>query len=350
MLNLRGIWPIEGPVMVTGHTGFKGSWLILLLKELGVDVIGYSLEPKNDSIYSMLGLNGIVPEIFADIRNSESLSKFIDEHQPKAIIHLAAQPIVLESYADPVSTFNVNVMGTVNLLDIASTREDIKAIVIATTDKVYRNFNLGRKFIESDPLEGIDPYSASKVAVESAVLSWQKMITKTPSKKIISARAGNVIGGGDLSPNRIIPDCIRAHLSNETLIVRNPNSVRPWQHVLEPLTGYLLALRLGSADAYNFGPSDESDISVLEVVNYIKEQIPFTYEISTKNQLNYESSHLALNSNLARETLKWRPVYNQRQAILKTTDWWQAYLSGENIVEFSKSQVREYLLSLQSVL
>jgi CDP-glucose 4,6-dehydratase len=251
---------LPGPLLLTGHTGFKGTWMTFLLEHLNVHVVGYSLHAEKDSLYDRAERTAAIPEVFADIRDYETLEKFIDQQKPSTIIHMAAQPLVLKSYENPRETFDVNVMGTVNVLDIAFKKDFVKAIIVVTTDKVYRNDNSGRAFVETDPLEGKDPYSASKVGTESVVAAWQQITKVSGGPRVVSVRAGNVIGGGDWATDRLIPDFLRAIDAGETLRIRSPNSVRPWQHVLEPLSGYLmLAERLVTdgatfAEAWNFGP------------------------------------------------------------------------------------------------
>lgn len=332
--------------MITGHTGFKGTWLSLLLLELGIEVVGYSLAPTRNSIYNSVRAEGKIPEIYEDIRNESALTKFIETYQPSAIIHLAAQPLVIESYLDPVETFDVNVMGTVKLIEIARKSKCLESIIVATTDKVYKNENLGRRFIESDSLEGKDPYSASKVSSEAIIASYQHMLKTTSAMRLISVRAGNVIGGGDYSEHRLIPDSIRAHLSDEILVLRNPNSIRPWQHVLEPLVGYLLAMGFGEDNAYNFGPMDNYDLTVIEVVKLLQDKIPFEFEIDEIERKHYESELLSLDSELARRKLGWRSIYTQHEAISKTADWWQLYFSREDMLAVTKNQIRDYISSL----
>ena len=237
-LNSLGI-SINGPVLVTGHTGFKGTWLTLLLEKLGVEVIGYSLEPEKDSLYARIGREGMISEKFADVRNFTAVQKFVDITKPVAVIHLAAQPLVLESFRSPRETFDTNVMGTVNLLESAFKSESVLAFLAITTDKVYKNENKGLAFKESDALAGKDPYSASKVGSEAAVDAWQQISKSLGGPRVTAIRAGNVIGGGDWAKNRLVPDLIRGFKSGSKTIIRNPRSLRPWQHVLEPLSGYL---------------------------------------------------------------------------------------------------------------
>jgi CDP-glucose 4,6-dehydratase len=334
-------WANKSPVLVTGHTGFKGTWLTLLLKELGLNVAGYSLEPKSDSMYHRLGLTGEIPEVFADIRDEKLLGNFLREIQPSAIIHLAAQPLVIESYRDPKETFDINVMGTANLIQLASKGFNLEVILVSTTDKVYKNTNSGRRFVETDALEGVDPYSASKVATEAVIRSWQNILDG--KIRLISGRAGNVIGGGDISPDRIIPDCVRAHASKAPLTVRNPQSVRPWQHVLEPLSGYLLALGFGQELSYNFGPVENQDLRVIDVIEILKEKLNFEYQIVNETNTLYEAELLSLDSTFAKEKLCWQPTYSQEDAIGLTSDWWNAAFQSRNLVDFTREQIRDFI-------
>jgi CDP-glucose 4,6-dehydratase len=240
--QLPALRALSGPVLVTGHSGFKGTWLTLLLEKLGIEVVGFSLSPEKDSLFDRASRTGAISEVFADIRDYERLNSYINSVKPSAIIHMAAQPLVLESYRLPKDTFDVNVMGTVNVLDSAFNTDSVKAVIVVTTDKVYRNDNSGLAFIESDPLEGKDPYSASKVGTEAVVAAWQQIQRTSGGPKVVAVRAGNVIGGGDWGDSRLLPDLIRSFSSGQKMTVRNPASTRPWQHVLDPLSGYISTL------------------------------------------------------------------------------------------------------------
>ena len=255
---------INEPVLITGHTGFKGSWMTLLLEKLGIEWVGISLQPKPDSLYNSIAQKNR-QEYFVDIRNYENLEKIISIIKPKYVIHLAAQPLVLNSYIEPRETFETNVLGTVNLLDTLVMNSSTSKIVIATTDKVYKQKKFKKSFKESDSLGGKDPYSWSKVGTEAVVGAWQQITNTQGGPKIISVRAGNVIGGGDSSQNRLLPDLIKGFITNSSVEIRNPNSTRPWQHVLDPLSGYLLALAKDTKEnTFNFSPNSES-LSVKEV-------------------------------------------------------------------------------------
>lgn len=346
---------LDGPLLITGHTGFKGTWLMLLLNELGIEAVGYSLPPKPESLYSRLNLEGTVKEVYGDIRDIEKLNCFIVETKPAAILHLAAQPLVIDSYAIPEETFEINVQGTVNILSCGNKSKSVKVIIVATTDKVYKNSNSGIQFFEDDQLEGQDPYSASKVAAESAVKAWQTISSINQGPKILSARAGNVIGGGDGSPNRLIPDLVRFFSNNQPAQIRNPASSRPWQHVLDPLFGYLKAIEfLLMSDskevlALNFGP-DGASLSVDEVVEIARKNWPnptsTTYVDQNKNGL-YEAKSLGLNSNLAKDLLEWTPVWTQEVAVSRTVRWWaQTLIDNEDPLELCRREIKDYLKSL----
>ena len=341
---------LTGPIMVTGHTGFKGTWLTFLLEHLGVSTVGYSLAPEKDCLYDRAQLTGRVPEIYADIRDVETFRKFLGTHKPSAIIHMAAQPLVLQSYNTPRETFDVNVMGTVNVLNEAFATDYVQAVIVVTTDKVYRNDNSGRAFVESDPLEGKDPYSASKVGAEAAVSAWQQIQKVSGGPKVVSVRAGNVIGGGDWAENRLIPDLIRGFVSGKPVEIRNPSSTRPWQHVLDPLLGYLMTLESvldgGTITSINFAPFG-NNLSVAEVttiaracwgegpkIEFSQAQIPDVYEAST---LALDASY---RSSLFENACHW----SQEKSIKKSVIWWKK-LMQESLIpkECVKSDIQEFL-------
>jgi CDP-glucose 4,6-dehydratase len=346
----RRLRELPGPVMVTGHTGFKGSWLTFLLEELNVPVVGFSLPPKKDSLFERAERTGAIPEVFQDIRSNKNLLDFMAKHQPSAVIHMAAQPLVLESYVYPRETFETNVMGTVNVLDSSFKTDSVKAVIVVTTDKVYRNDNSGRPFIESDPLSGKDPYSASKVGTESVVAAWQQIAKVSGGAKVISVRAGNVIGGGDFSANRLLPDIIRGLTINSSIQIRNPDSTRPWQHVLDPLSGYLKLLEktiYGSAfiESINFGPEHES-LAVEKVLNIFEDS--WAEKINRqiiKDESNTEAQILQLDSSYARNELDWTPKWTQENAVRATAKWWDSVINlGISPLEASQCDIR-YLLN-----
>ena len=343
-----------GPLLLTGHTGFKGTWMTFLLEHLEVPVIGYSLAAEKDSLFDRADRTGAIPETIADIRNYDLLEKFIDLHKPSAIIHMAAQPLVLKSYESPRETFDVNVMGTVNVLDIAFKKDFVKAVIIVTTDKVYRNDNSGRAFVETDPLEGKDPYSASKVGTEAVVAAWQQIAKVSGGPSVISVRAGNVIGGGDFAKDRIIPDLVRGAISGMPVEIRNPESTRPWQHVLDPCVGYLMALDALLegliSKTLNFGPNEES-LSVIECVqlcvdNFHHSEIALNYHLATQNEFKSKIEALQLNLDIAQaqQVLNWEPLWNQSMAIEKTVTWWSQLIKGFSAETLTFENISAYLL------
>lgn len=342
---------LPGPVLITGHTGFKGTWMTLFLEQLGVSVIGYSLKPEKDSLYHRAKLKGRIPEKFADIRNYNKLKKFVEKHQPSIIFHMAAQPLVLESYKIPLETFDINVKGTANLLDIAFQFSSVKVAVIVTTDKVYRNNESGKSFVETDPLEGKDPYSASKVGTEAVVRSWQQISEVSGGPKVVSVRAGNVIGGGDFGKDRLIPDIIRSHISGRSLEIRNLESTRPWQHVLDVLRGYLLTteyiLKGNQISNVNFGPN-EKGVSVRKVLSAFQRQ-EFLQNLKIKEaevDSVLESQYLELDSSKAQTLLNWKPIWNQDFAINKTAKWWENVMIDKlDSIHVCNNDIIEYNLT-----
>jgi len=345
-----------GTVLVTGHTGFKGTWLTLLLEHFGVNVVGYSLKPTKNSLYSLLERRDKIHETFSEIRNLEKLEKFISKTKPRAVVHLAAQPLVFESYKSPLDTFDINVMGTANLLNSCFKFGSIEKILTITTDKVYKNDNLKKRFKEDDPLKGKDPYSASKVGAEAVISAWQQIQSLQGGPTVISARTGNVIGGGDLGEYRLLPDVIRSITQINDLEIRNPKSTRPWQHVLDPLWGYLSILSRSSdneiSSAYNFGPSEPS-LSVEEVldvcqntlnnkltINYLKSENSGLIQIKNKK----ESDILELDSSLSKSELDWEPVWSQSESIKRTIKWWESVNNSHKTpLEACNFDIQEFL-------
>ncbi len=347
----QGLRELPGPLLLTGHTGFKGTWMTFLLEHLKVPVVGYSLPAEKDSLYVRADRTGAIPEAFADIRNYEALEGFIDLHKPSTIIHMAAQPLVLKSYESPRDTFDINVMGTVNVLDIAFKKDFVKAVIVVATDKVYRNDNSGRAFVETDPLEGKDPYSASKVGTEAVVTAWQQIAKISGGPLVASVRAGNVIGGGDFAENRIIPDLIRGVITGNPVEIRNPHSTRPWQHVLDPIVGYLILLQ-GLLDgktisSLNFGPRTEG-VSVEHIVKISQEVFPFLEKIVnsiTGEKVNLEANQLGISSENSIRILNWQPRWDSPKAIEMTFQWWKSYLEAEKSpIQLCKSDIDSYFL------
>jgi CDP-glucose 4,6-dehydratase len=328
-LRKRLLPEINGRVLVTGHTGFKGTWLVHLLKHLEIEVVGISLPPVDDNFFRTSENIFAVPQQYIDIRNYSLLESAFSNFQPEIVIHLAAQPLVLESYKNPIETFSTNVMGTANVLNIASHTDSVRSINVITTDKVYKNLNTGKGFSELDPLEGHDPYSASKVGTESTVNAWRKIIQiQDRTFPILVSRAGNVIGGGDFAGKRLMPDIVRHIFEANNLVIRNPNSTRPWQHVLDPLWGYLLAINKSlkslKNETYNFGPNEKS-LSVSEVITYIKGNYEINFELMEEDLVKKESDLLDLDSSKAYEELGWSPIFNQMESIESTLNWWKNF-------------------------
>lgn len=329
-------------VLVTGHTGFKGSWLSLWLAQLGAHVIGYSLDPPTDpNLFTQAGVAEFLVDSHGDIRDQARLGALLREHQPQFVFHLAAQPLVRLSYQIPVETFSVNVVGTLALLDAVRLAKCRCAIVVATTDKVYENQEWSFSYREVDQLGGHDPYSASKAATELAVSSFRRSFfapeeTGAHGVGLATARAGNVLGGGDWAADRLIPDAIRAFSTGEPLAVRNPMSVRPWQHVLEPLSGYLwLAARLSLpdgghfADCWNFGPPHDERYSVGEIAALAAKSWPgASWSVLGDSEAPHEAGELRLSFDKARAQLGWSPIWSLPHSIQIAMDCYRKILSG----------------------
>jgi CDP-glucose 4,6-dehydratase len=330
--TFKNLSKLSGPVLITGHTGFKGTWLTIMLEAFGIEVLGISLEPEEKSLYRLAKSARIRKEAFLDIRDYESVNKFIKETKPSVIIHFAAQSLVLESYRSPKITFDTNVLGTVNVLESAFGFNFVQAILVTTTDKVYKNFGSKVKYKENSQLEGSDPYSASKVGVEAAVSAWQKVSLVHGGPAVLAARSGNVIGGGDLANNRLIPDLIKGFIANEEVAIRNPKSTRPWQHVTDPLFGYLKyideALSGDFIPALNFGPTGHS-ITVSEVVAIARDAWGLETKIRYEaNEEKLEANFLDIDSNQAQSTLNWKPKFTQEEAVIASIIWWKTHTEG----------------------
>jgi CDP-glucose 4,6-dehydratase len=325
-------------VFVTGHTGFKGSWLSSWLLSLGAEVTGYALEPPTDpSLFDALSLGDSLRHVVADVRDETRLARELGAARPDVVFHLAAQPIVRESYVRPRDTFDVNVMGTVNVLEAARACDSVAAVVVVTSDKCYRNLEEGRPFVEDDAMGGRDPYSASKGCAELVTASYAASFFGAGPRAVASARAGNVIGGGDWAADRIVPDCVRALAAGEAIVVRNPAAVRPWQHVLEPLSGYLC---LGAAllddgrryeGPWNFGPSPDDGVqSVRWVVERFLEEWgagSWTTPEDTEPQ-PHEAAYLSLDSAKSMDGLGWAPVWSAAEAVGRTAAWYRQQSAG----------------------
>jgi CDP-glucose 4,6-dehydratase len=342
-------------VFITGHTGFKGSWLCLWLQALGAEVTGYALAPPTDpSLFELCKIDRIIQFIPGDVRDLGLLTDALQKTDPEIVIHLAAQSLVRESYKNPVETYSTNVMGTVNLFEAVKHSKKVRVVLNVTTDKCYDNREWCWGYRENDPLGGYDPYSNSKACSELVTSSFRSSFYspkdhETHRVALATARAGNVIGGGDWASDRLIPDCVRALLKGERILIRNPRAIRPWQHVLDPLSGYLLlAQRLyekGSeyAEPWNFGPNDENARTVEWVVKRLCDQWGKngTYEIDNGAHL-HESYSLKLDCSKARERLGWQPRWNIEQALDKVVEWVQAYRAGRDVAGVCRHQIEEY--------
>jgi len=339
-------------VFVTGHTGFKGSWLALVLSALGAEVMGYALAPTyTDSHFDRLGLQKRLLHVEGDIRDLQIMNKALQDFQPEFVFHLAAQALVRESYANPKSTFDVNVGGSVNLLEAVRSCASVKSLVFVTSDKCYENVEWIWAYRENDVLGGRDPYSASKAAAEIVFSSYlRSWFAARPEFGAASVRAGNVIGGGDWAADRIVPDCIRALVSRQAITLRNPAATRPWQHVLEPISGYLrLAARLFEAPhqyegAWNFGPPVGDARTVLDVANHLSAQFEGGQVVVDASASNpHEANLLQLNSDKARQLLQWGTRWDFEQTLQATGKWYQeVLLKGKDAAEVSLSQINEY--------
>lgn len=338
-------------VFLTGHTGFKGSWLLLILDQLGADVKGYSLAPKNDfDLYHQIEGNALCHSVIGDIRDRQRLKKELIDFQPDFVFHLAAQALVIDSYEIPVETYETNVMGSIYLMDALRSLDKPCVTVMITTDKVYENFETKKPYPESARIGGYDPYSNSKACNELAISSYRNCFFNpnqyhTHWQAIASARSGNVIGGGDWSDNRLVPDIARALKTNQAIVVRNPNSVRPWQHVLDPLNGYLmLAAKMAAQPlefnaGFNFGPNPEDERTVLEMV---KIAIDYwgsgIFETPNIKDSLHEAGLLKLDIEKAKTQLGWKPRFDSSEAVKWTMDWYKNSDSG--VKSFTQNQIK----------
>ncbi len=343
-------------VFLTGHTGFKGSWLSLWLASMGSKVEGYALAPNTTpNLFDVMSIDSLIGEShIADIRDLASLQIAMSEAKPDVVIHMAAQPLVRYSYANPVETYSTNVMGTVHVLESSRSIESVRATVVVTTDKCYENKEWLWSYRENEPMGGFDPYSNSKGCAELVTSAYRQSYFSGPDSpnKVASARAGNVIGGGDWSKDRLIPDAIKAFEANLPLMIRNPLATRPWQHVLEPLSGYLILAQAlyeqGSAFAssWNFGPRDKDNRSVQEVVEFIisgwGESACWEKEGSEQP---HEANLLKLDCSKARAKLGWAPKWDLETAIKKIVLWQKAYQAKENMQEVGLAQINDYMSS-----
>ncbi len=346
-------------VLMTGHTGFKGSWMTAILLMAGAKVTGYALEPPTEpSLFKLLGFDApegdALTNIYADIRDLETLKKAFDQAQPEIVIHMAAQPLVRASYDDPVGTYETNVMGTVNVLECCRLTESVKSIINVTTDKVYRNQERKEGYREDEELCGFDPYSNSKSCSELVTDCYRNSFLRNKGVPITTMRAGNVIGGGDFAKDRIVPDCVRAAMKGESIILRNPDSTRPYQHVLEPVVCYLSVAAgqyndPGVEGCYNVGPDDEDAVTTAKIAtmfcncwNIDNSGNGITWDrVSSGGP--HEAGFLKLDCTKIKETLGWAPVWNIERAMEKLVKWYKVYAEGGNLESITRQQITTYL-------
>ena len=356
--NLQSVYKGK-KVLITGHTGFKGSWLSLWLLELGANVIGYSLEPPtHPNLFEALSLNKKLIHIIGDVRNEEKLFSIFVKYEPEIVFHLAAQPLVRLSYKEPKLTYETNIMGTINILEAIRKTNSVKTCVIVTSDKCYENKEWVYGYRETDPMGGYDPYSSSKGCAELVAAAYRnsffspKDYGKSHKVALSSARAGNVIGGGDWAEDRLIPDCVRTLSKKKEIVIRNPQATRPWQYILEPLFGYLLLGALMYEDgakyngSWNFGPNDENIITVEELAKLV---IKYWGEGSCKVdnlQHPHEASLLKLDTSKARTLLNWTPIYDANETVKRTIKWYKNFYNGmgkEELYKFTVNEIWEYV-------
>jgi len=337
-------------IFITGHTGFKGSWLAFILYLGGAKITGYSLKPKNkfDNFY-LLKLDKKVKNYFSDVRDEKNLRNIIKKIKPDIIFHLAAQPLVKESYEDPKSTFTTNTVGTLNILEIIKEIKSVKSAVIVTSDKCYKNYEKKKGYSETDELGGEDPYSASKTAAENIFYSYCKSIYQSENSiGLVSVRAGNVIGGGDWSKDRIIPDLIKSIILKNKFTIRSPKSTRPWQHVFDLLNGYIILSKkiFGNKKyngSWNFGPN-KSHVTVKEIISKLIEIMKLKKKIFIKRDKKIkETELLSLNIRKSKKYLKWKPKLSFKQTLNLTAKWYECYLKDKKTIEkFSRKQVEDF--------
>lgn len=336
-------------VFVTGHTGFKGTWLCRALLAEGAVICGYALAPETaPNLFDISGVANEMESVFGDIRDYPHLHETMQRFQPEVVLHLAAQPIVRASYANPVYTYETNVMGTVHLLEAVRLCPSVRSVVNVTTDKVYRNNEWDRGYVESDVLDGYDPYSNSKSCSELVTSSYKNSFLNSLGMAVSTARAGNVIGGGDFAPDRIIPDCIRAVLRGDPICVRNPHSVRPYQHVLEPVFAYLKLAEWQIRDpalagCYNIGPEDSDCVSTGTLTDlFCRIWGPEAQWINQSESGPHEAGFLKLDCAKARAALDWQPRWGIGQAVARTIDWTRAYVRRDDMASFMIAQIRAF--------
>lgn len=334
-------------VLVTGHTGFKGTWLCRILTLAGAEVTGYALPADECSMYNLIGMDKLINSVIGDIRDLKNITELVKKIRPEIVFHLAAQPIVRESYINPVDTYTTNVIGTVNILEAIRLTDSVKSFVNVTTDKVYENKEWVWGYRENERLCGFDPYSNSKSCSELVTYSYCKsFFDKDDSTAISTARSGNVIGGGDFSVDRIIPDSVRASIKNQQIIVRNPHSTRPYQHVLECLRGYLtLAIKQYDkryAGNYNFGPDDSDCVTTGTIVDLFCKYWEGASWINKSDGGPHEANFLKLDCSKAKSVLGWYPIWGIDTALQKTVEWYKVYANNSDLTQVTDKQIKEY--------
>ena len=336
-------------VLITGHNGFKGSWMCKILQNVDAEIYGYSLDPPTiPSLYHIAGLNKTVNAEYGDISDFDKLYKYVCKVEPDVIIHMAAQPLVRESYAHPLETYRANVMGTVNIMECLRLTDFTESFLNVTTDKVYENIESNKYYREFDPLNGYDPYSNSKSCSELVTQSYKRSFFKEKKCAISTARAGNVIGGGDFAKDRIIPDCVNAAINKETIKLRNPNSIRPYQHVLEPLAAYLSIVSSQVKDpnksgSYNVGPTKEDCITTGELATlFCKSWGEGLKWESTIDDGPHEANYLKLDSTLIKEKLGFLPRWHIEEAVQRTVDWFKMWKKCGDVSKIMDMQIEEY--------
>ena len=337
-------------VLVTGHTGFKGAWMCRVLVDAGAILTGYSLEaPTQPNLFALAGVEDNMTSIIGDVRDLAHLTEVFDQAQPELVLHLAAQPIVRTSYEQPVYTYETNVMGTVNILECVRTHPCVKSFLNVTTDKVYENKEWAWGYRENEPLDGYDPYSNSKSCSELVTHSYKSSFFQDGRTAISTARAGNVIGGGDFARDRIIPDCVRAAADKQPIIVRNPYSTRPYQHVLEPVMAYLMIAQKQYEDPsfagwYNVGPDDCDCVTTGELTTLFCRAWGdgMTWENRSETNAPHEANFLKLDCSKIKTTFGWKPRWHMQEAIQKTVEWSKVWMDGGDVPAVMRKQIREF--------
>lgn len=348
----KSFWK-DRKVFITGHTGFKGSWLSLWLNTLGAKITGYSLEPSSESIFNCINLSKLMQNNYIDnILHVNSISNALNNSQAEIIIHLAAQPLVKESYLNPINTYETNVMGLINVFEAARNAKNVKAIINITTDKCYKNNEWLWGYRENDELGGYDPYSNSKACAELVSQSYRDSFFNDQNIGLATARAGNVLGGGDWAKNRIVPDAMRSFIKSVPLTIRSPKSIRPWQHVLDALSGYIILAQniydkpKEFSEGWNFAPNNEDVLPVSKLADIMTKYWGegSVWELDKNITTQHEAQYLKLDCSKAKARLKWRPIWKIQRALKETVEWYKVWneLSGEQMLDFTVNQISKY--------